>query len=117
MVRGAANRAWAAICGRGGPRSSNGGRAAHTFSEDARRSLLRSGQAISLFSFFLPEASRIVVLAVFHARRDPLVWQARLNLSFERTVRDKMSAFGERLWHCGLASLCGLRRAAAQLGH
>jgi len=28
--------------------------------------------------FFLPEASRIVVLAVFHARRDPLVWQARV---------------------------------------
>lgn len=28
--------------------------------------------------FFLPEASRLVVLAVFHARRDPLVWQARV---------------------------------------
>ena len=28
--------------------------------------------------FFLPEADRIVVLAVFHVRRDPLVWQARV---------------------------------------
>jgi hypothetical protein len=27
--------------------------------------------------YFLPEAHRIVVLAVFHARRDPLVWQSR----------------------------------------
>lgn len=26
---------------------------------------------------FLSEAHRIVVLAVFHARRDPLVWQTR----------------------------------------
>lgn len=27
--------------------------------------------------YFLPEVRRIVVLAVFHARRDPLVWQSR----------------------------------------
>jgi plasmid stabilization system protein ParE len=27
--------------------------------------------------FFRPEANRIVVLAVFHARRDPAVWQTR----------------------------------------
>ncbi len=27
--------------------------------------------------YFLLEAYRIVVLAVFHARRDPLVWQSR----------------------------------------
>jgi plasmid stabilization system protein ParE len=27
--------------------------------------------------FFLAEPNRIVVLAVFHARRDPLVWQRR----------------------------------------
>lgn len=27
--------------------------------------------------FFRPEADRIVVLAVFHARRDPAVWQTR----------------------------------------
>lgn len=27
--------------------------------------------------FYLPEADRIVVLAVFHARRDPAIWQAR----------------------------------------
>ena len=28
--------------------------------------------------FFLPEANRIVVLAVFHVRRDPIVWHARV---------------------------------------
>jgi toxin ParE1/3/4 len=28
--------------------------------------------------FFIPEASRIVVLAVFHVRRDPLKWQSRI---------------------------------------
>ena len=27
--------------------------------------------------FFRPETDRIVVLAVFHARRDPAVWQTR----------------------------------------
>lgn len=27
--------------------------------------------------FFRPEENRIVVLAVFHARRDPTVWQVR----------------------------------------
>ena len=27
--------------------------------------------------FFRPETGRIVVLAVFHARRNPLVWQRR----------------------------------------
>jgi toxin ParE1/3/4 len=27
--------------------------------------------------FFLPEVSRIVVISVFHARRDPQVWQSR----------------------------------------
>ena len=27
--------------------------------------------------FFLPEADRVVVLAVFHARRDPAIWQSR----------------------------------------
>ena len=27
--------------------------------------------------FFRPEANRIVVLAVFHARRNPVVWQTR----------------------------------------
>ena len=27
--------------------------------------------------YFLPEAHRIVVLAIFHARRDPHVWQTR----------------------------------------
>jgi plasmid stabilization system protein ParE len=27
--------------------------------------------------FFRLEATRIVVLAVFHARRDPAIWQAR----------------------------------------
>ena len=27
--------------------------------------------------YFRPEADRIVVLAVFHARRDPGLWQAR----------------------------------------
>ena len=27
--------------------------------------------------FFRPEATRVVVLAVFHARRDPTIWQAR----------------------------------------
>jgi toxin ParE1/3/4 len=27
--------------------------------------------------FFLPEPHRVVVLAVFHARRNPLVWQRR----------------------------------------
>lgn len=27
--------------------------------------------------FFRPEATRVVVLAVFHARRDPAIWQAR----------------------------------------
>lgn len=27
--------------------------------------------------YFLSEAHRIVVLAVFHARRNPLVWQSR----------------------------------------
>ena len=27
--------------------------------------------------YFLPETHRIVVLAVFHARRDPRVWQKR----------------------------------------
>jgi plasmid stabilization system protein ParE len=26
---------------------------------------------------FRPEATRVVVLAVFHARRDPAIWQAR----------------------------------------
>jgi plasmid stabilization system protein ParE len=28
--------------------------------------------------FFIPEASRIVVLAVFHVRRDPVKWQSRV---------------------------------------
>lgn len=28
--------------------------------------------------FFRPEANRVVVLAVFHARRNPAVWQARV---------------------------------------
>ena len=28
--------------------------------------------------FFRPEANRIVVLAVFHARRDPVIWQKRV---------------------------------------
>jgi toxin ParE1/3/4 len=28
--------------------------------------------------FFIPEPSRIVVLAVFHVRRDPVNWQSRL---------------------------------------
>lgn len=28
--------------------------------------------------FFLPEAKRIVVLSVFHARRNPIIWQARI---------------------------------------
>lgn len=27
--------------------------------------------------FFRPEGDQIVVLAVFHARRDPVVWQSR----------------------------------------
>jgi hypothetical protein len=27
--------------------------------------------------FFLPEPLRLVVFAVFHARRNPLVWQRR----------------------------------------
>ena len=27
--------------------------------------------------FFRPEVTRVVVLAVFHARRDPAIWQAR----------------------------------------
>ncbi len=27
--------------------------------------------------FFHPEAARVVVLAVFHARRDPTIWQSR----------------------------------------
>ncbi|MBI4293889.1 MAG: type II toxin-antitoxin system RelE/ParE family toxin [Betaproteobacteria bacterium] len=27
--------------------------------------------------FFRPEAERIVVLAVFHARRDPTIWKVR----------------------------------------
>jgi toxin ParE1/3/4 len=27
--------------------------------------------------FFLPEANRLVVISVFHARRDPQVWQSR----------------------------------------
>jgi toxin ParE1/3/4 len=27
--------------------------------------------------FFKPEVGRIVVLAVFHARRDPIIWQQR----------------------------------------
>jgi plasmid stabilization system protein ParE len=27
--------------------------------------------------FFLPESTRIVVLAVFHARRDPSIWRSR----------------------------------------
>lgn len=27
--------------------------------------------------FFRPETHRIVVLAVFHARRDPMIWQTR----------------------------------------
>ena len=27
--------------------------------------------------FFHPEAARVVVLAVFHARRDPAIWQSR----------------------------------------
>jgi len=27
--------------------------------------------------FFRPEARRIVVLAIFHARRDPKIWQTR----------------------------------------
>ena len=27
--------------------------------------------------FFRPEADRIVVFAIFHARRDPVVWQKR----------------------------------------
>ena len=28
-------------------------------------------------AYFRPEANRIVVLAVIHARRDPVVWQTR----------------------------------------
>jgi toxin ParE1/3/4 len=28
--------------------------------------------------FFIPEASRIVVLAVFHVRRDPVKWESRV---------------------------------------
>jgi toxin ParE1/3/4 len=28
--------------------------------------------------FFLPEPDRIVVLAVFHARRNPMIWQSRI---------------------------------------
>ncbi len=28
--------------------------------------------------FFIPEASRIVVLAVFHVRRDPVTWQSQV---------------------------------------
>ena len=28
--------------------------------------------------FFLPEAARLVVLSVFHVRRSPSVWQARI---------------------------------------
>jgi toxin ParE1/3/4 len=28
--------------------------------------------------FFLPETTRIVVLSVFHARRSPSIWQARI---------------------------------------
>ena len=27
--------------------------------------------------FFRPETARVVVLAVFHARRDPTIWQSR----------------------------------------
>jgi plasmid stabilization system protein ParE len=27
--------------------------------------------------FFLPESTRVVILAVFHARRDPKRWQSR----------------------------------------
>ena len=78
MVRGAANRAWAALCGRGGPRSSNGGRAAHTFPKMHGEVRCVRVKRFPYSVFFLPEASRIVVLAVFHARRDPLVWQARV---------------------------------------
>ena len=56
----------------------NGGRAAHTFSEDARRSPRRSCLKLFPYSvFFLPEASRIVVLGI-DVRRDPLVLQARV---------------------------------------
>lgn len=29
------------------------------------------------FIFYIVEAERIVVLAVFHARRDPAIWKAR----------------------------------------
>ena len=83
MVRGAANRAWPAICGRGGPRSSNGDRATYTLSEDARRSPLRSGQAISLFSFFLAGSEPdYCACGIPCAPRSPCVASARLTLIY-----------------------------------
>lgn len=86
MVRGAANRAWAAICGRGGPRNPNGGRAADTFSEDARRSPLRSGQAISLFSVFLAGSEPdCCACGIPRAPRSACMASARLKHSLERT--------------------------------
>jgi len=40
---------------------------------------IRSAQArrFPYSIFFRPEAARVVVLAVFHARRDPAIWQSR----------------------------------------
>lgn len=41
---------------------------------DVRRALIRR---FPYGVFYLVEAERIVVIAVFHARRDPRVWQDR----------------------------------------
>jgi hypothetical protein len=53
--------------------------------------------------FFLSEATRIVVLSVFHARRSPSIWQARIKQLVATAVRDKV-----------LTSM--RRRAAAEVG-
>ena len=89
MVRGAANRAWAALCSRGGPRSSNGGRGApQTFSEDARRSPLRSGQAISLSKRF---SCLTLAGLVVHFEKV----RARPRSAFLASARRKLTLIGE----------------------
>ena len=38
---------------------------------------MRPSASLPVLGFFRAEAQRIVVLAVFHARRDPSVWHDR----------------------------------------
>ena len=49
----------------------------HSLSDHAPRDSMRSSASLPLLGVFRAEAQRIVVLAVFHARRDPSVWHDR----------------------------------------